>query len=379
MKLSSCKFCSLLFIPIGISDLLLRFLGSSALRLLLLIFLLPSCDSNSPEPDPIDLTAQNGLGIYVMNEGVFPAGNGSVSFLNTEGELLEDKLFQTSNNLPLGNVVQSMLKVGEELWIVVNNSQKIEVVKAETCESVQTIDLDVSPRYLAMLGASKAYLTSIFSDEILVLNTSEKTVDKRIAIPTKDAKQAWTEQIIVDKGFAYVSSMKDGEILVIDTQTDEVMDQIKVGIDPGSMVLDSAGHLWVLCSGGFCPNCSTASLFQIQLSDRTILQQFEFEEDDRPGELTLSASGNQLFYLKGGDIYKMDLEDKALPITPFISGTNRQLYRLSAHDEANRIFATDAIDFTQKGELLLYDTTSGELVWKQKVGLIPGETYLIRN
>jgi hypothetical protein len=66
-----------------------------------------------------------------INEGAFGQGNGSISFLNTDSNTFSEDLYFAANNLPLGDVAQSISLYDNRAFIAVNNSQKMEVVSLE--------------------------------------------------------------------------------------------------------------------------------------------------------------------------------------------------------------------------------------------------------
>src|SRR5690606_15658251 len=91
-------------------------------------------------------------GILVLNEG----GHASVSYINAAGQVTNN-IFQTANNVDeLGSIAQGMATDGEVTLIMLNASDKIEVVDARTFESIKTIDEGIIlPRY-AVIHEGKA-------------------------------------------------------------------------------------------------------------------------------------------------------------------------------------------------------------------------------
>src|SRR5690606_6997354 len=90
---------------------------------LLFIFLtFLSCKDEEIIPPIPELSEE---GIFVLNEGNFTFGNGSLSYLDLNTEEIYNQIFFDVNGFPLGDVPQSMLEVGDVMYIVVNNSGKI--------------------------------------------------------------------------------------------------------------------------------------------------------------------------------------------------------------------------------------------------------------
>jgi hypothetical protein len=70
-----------------------------------------ACKKDDPEPPPPVNETDYGSGIFILNEGPFQNGTGTITYLSRNGFERVDNLFQTANNLtPLGNIVQSWYK-----------------------------------------------------------------------------------------------------------------------------------------------------------------------------------------------------------------------------------------------------------------------------
>ncbi len=85
--------------------------------------------------------------VFIVNEGPFQTGSGSISAFNRESLEVTNNLFETANGRPLGNIVQSMSVYKDRGFIVVNNANKIEVVNLKDFKSDTTIENLALPRY----------------------------------------------------------------------------------------------------------------------------------------------------------------------------------------------------------------------------------------
>ena len=94
---------------------------------------------------------ERGGGFFVVNEGAFQQGNGSFGFFNALSGEYEDAVFASQNDLPLGDVVQSALNIDDRIYIVVNNSNKIEILEADSLKSTGRIEGLNSPRYMTQV------------------------------------------------------------------------------------------------------------------------------------------------------------------------------------------------------------------------------------
>ena len=170
------------------------------------LILILSCTKNTDKP--ID-TYLSGSGVFILNEGNFRWGNGSLSFYSYDSAKIYNDLFLNINERPLGDVPNSMVIYGEMAYIVVNNSGKIEVVNKSTLLSQSTIDDLISPRNMAVVTNSKAYVTSIYSDSVAIINLNSNTISGYINI------RRTSEAIVVSGSKAYISNWVGGDEIMV--------------------------------------------------------------------------------------------------------------------------------------------------------------------
>src|SRR5688572_27698030 len=79
--------------------------------------------------------------VFVINEGNYLDADGTVSAIDPRSGVVVHDIFGSVNEgRALGDVVQAMTIHEDKAYIVVNNSNKIEVVNANTFESISVID-----------------------------------------------------------------------------------------------------------------------------------------------------------------------------------------------------------------------------------------------
>jgi YVTN family beta-propeller protein len=332
---------------------------------LLLILILTFTLSCTKKSDTGTDTFVAGSGVYIVNEGNFTGGNGSLSFYSYDNGLIYNDLFESINGRPLGDVPNSMTIAGEKAYIVVNNSGKIEVVNKNTLASIATIAGLISPRNFAPISNTTAYVTSIYSDSVAVINLTENSVSGYINIRRS------SESIIVYGNKAFVSNWVGGkEIMVIDILTNKVSDSIQVGIEPESMAIDRNNMLWVLCNGGWERN-NFAELDQINTTTNRVEKKLVFPSKlSSPTCLTANGTGDALYYLENG-VNKVNLAFPILPSSPLIPQTEHLFYKMGVDPVQNYIMVTDAVDYQQKGYVLLYQP-DGTFFSSNYAGIIPG-------
>ena len=113
------------------------------------------------------------------------------------------------------------------------------------------------------------------------------------------------------------------------------------------------------------------ALYCIDPETNQVIKVLEFSEKNSfPGELTINASKDTLYYLNG-DLYKAAISSVTLPEEPFIVADMRNLYRMSINKTNNNIIISDAVDYMQSGYVYIY-TGDGDEIIMIKGDIIPG-------
>lgn len=302
-------------------------------------------------------------GILITHEGNFNQGNASVTYISNDFATIENNIFSAVNNVALGDTAQSMTFNGEFAYIIVNNSDKIEVVNRFTFESVATIFGIDNPRYMAVSNG-KGYVTawgdfSDTTDDILaVIDLGTNTIVNTIST------SYLPEEIVAtgDKVFVTTGIFSFGnQIDIVNTVTDALVTSVTVGNSPDSIQIDSDGDVWVLTS---------ENLVEINSVDNTISKTIIFDSSVAPSKLNYDGAGN--FYYKSADgIFKLAESDTTLPVTAEFSGIS--FYDMTVND--GKLYGVDAGDFTSNGTLTVYDLSTNTEIQSETVNIIPGEVY----
>ncbi|MCA1755857.1 MAG: hypothetical protein LC649_00125 [Bacteroidales bacterium] len=348
-----------------------RYCREKVLKTLFLIMvIMQGCTDKSPEQQSPGLFS--GDGFFIGNEGNFRSGNGSLSFYSYDSIHVYNNLFSVVNGRPAGDVLNYIAIHGDHLFMVVNNSGKVEVTDAGTLESEASVTGLLSPRNIAFISDTKAYISSLYSDSVTIFNPEGFIIEGYINIGRT------SEYITVKGNRAWISNWSMGNtITVIDTENDLVDGVIVVASEPGRIVEDSDGMLWVLCSGGYM-NTEYPALYRIDPALMSVDVELRFENIlSSPSELMINKTGDRLFFLNG-DIFSMGTEDIRLPDDPIIESCDRNFYRLGYDAHRDIIYATDAVDYMQKGHVYGYNQAGDEVI-SFEAGIIPGSFAFTGN
>lgn len=313
-------------------------------------------------------------GLFITNEGNFQYGNASLSFYDPLEKSVENELFYRANAMKLGDVAQSMTIRDGIGWIVVNNSHVIFAIDIETGKEIGRITNLTSPRYIHFLSNEKAYVTQIWDNRIFIVNPSTFEITGYIPVPRMTMEQGSTEQMVQYGKYVFVNCWSyQNRILKIDTETDSVVDELVVGIQPTSLVLDKNNKIWSVTDGGYEGSpygYEAPSLYRIDAETFTIEKEFRFNFGDAPSEVQLNGTKDKIYWIND-DIWEMDVTADVLPSNPFLDSRGTIYYGLTIDPASGDVYVADAIDYQQQGMILRYSSEGAELD-KFYVGIIPG-------
>ena len=115
------------------------------------------------------------------------------------------------------------------MFVVVNNSGKIYALDMQSAGYKGLVTGLTSPRYIHFLSENKAYVSDLYSHNLWIVNPKSYQITGEIEL-----KQGHTSEYMVQIGnFVYVSSWSfDEYLLIIDTETDFLVDSIRVHPQP---------------------------------------------------------------------------------------------------------------------------------------------------
>ena len=318
--------------------------------------------------------ASTGSGLFIVNEGNFQYGNATLSYYNPVTKTVENEIFYRANAAKLGDVAQSMTIHNDVGWVVVNNSHVIFAIDLATFKEKGRITNFTSPRYVHFVNDNKAYVTQLWDNRIAIINPSTYTIIGYIDIPNMNTESGSTEQMVQYGKYVFVNGWSyQNRLLKIDTETDTVVGELTVGIQPTSIVLDKNNKLWTVTDGGYEGSpygYEAPSLFRIDPETFTIEQQFQFDLGDAPSELVLNGTKDKLYWINN-DVWCMSVDEDHIPVRPFLPYQHTKYYGLTVNPNNGDVYVADAIDYQQQGIVYRY-SSGGELMDKFYVGITPG-------
>ncbi len=342
-----------------------------------------SCSNDDDNQTPEVPLGSYDNGVLVLNQGGFGHGDATVSFISSDFSSQQNDIFSIVNpTITLGDTGQDIGLNDEKAYIVLNVSNKIQIVNRYTMKNITSITEGLkNPRYIAFANG-KAYVTNWGvakdpnDDYVAVIDLNTNAVTSKIPV------LEGPERIIVNAGKLYVAQTGGfgygTKITVIDASTNKVTTTIAVGDVPDSMQIEN-GNLWVACAGN--PSYATApavqsagSLVKVSLATNQVVNTYAYTD------LTKSVSNlvlveNDAYYTSGSGIYKFALSGTALPETQLFSTLEQGVYGVySFAINNNNVYVGDAGNYQNSGKVYTYSMT-GTLIKTFSVGVIPAGFY----
>mgnify|MGYP000019422882 FL=1 len=242
-----------------------------------------------------------GAGLFITNEGNFQYGNATLSYYDPATKRIQNEVFFRANGMKLGDVAQSMTIYDNKGWVVVNNSHVIFVIDLNTFKEIGRIENLTSPRNIQFLRDEKANLTQLCATRIFIINPKKYEITGYIQVPDMTMESGSTEQMVQYGKYVYCNCWSyQNRIIKIDTETDQVVDELKVGIQPTSLVMDKYNKMWTVTDGGYEGSpygYEAPSLYKIDTETFTVEKQFKFKLGDWPSEVQLNGERDKLYWI----------------------------------------------------------------------------------
>ncbi len=324
--------------------------------------------------DPVKGKYQTG--VLIANEGGFGSANGDVTYYNASPALLEQTIFKNVNGTFPGDVLQSITIDGDNGYLVLNGSNKIEIVDDNTFKSKNTFSdklLD-KPRYLQVVNG-KAYISvwGPYDSNFILTGSYVLVVDvKTLQVVTSIPTDAGVENLLYNGKYLFASNYNFGSsstVSIIDPSTNALVKNITLAAGPAGMVLDANNKLWVITTGTYAGN--DGKLFRVDPSTFDIEQAIDLGAN--PGvDLGLSPDKKSLYYSVNSLVYKMDITATSAPGTAWSSTTLTSLYALGVDPKTGEVYLGDALNFSSEGKVFIYNT-DGSLKTSISTGISPGQ------
>ncbi len=325
-----------------------------------------SCSSDNDEPEEY-----YGNGFLIANEGKFQSPTAEVTFLSSDLNIQKNNIFSSSNGgTILGDVLQTIAFNGDNAYLLLNNSNRIQVVNRANFKIKGEIKAELAaPRYMAFANNSIYVTNDKFGGEkyVSVYKLSDNSFIKKI--PVTGA----AERIVEAGNKIFVQNASYGygnKITYINTFTNEVQDVIELpNGDITKMIADNQ-NVYAIAAG-------TADSYIYQISNTGSVVKTTTLTGIANAK-NLEISNGRFYFSSGTKVYAMDMAATTAPASPLFTVASSvdpysDLYGFSVIND--KIFTSDSNGFTAGSKIVIYSAVSGTIIKTLTAGLGSNAVY----
>lgn len=312
-----------------------------------------SCRNDDPIVDVQPKGAYEN-GIIMSNEGNFGSPTATVSFISNDLATVENNVYSANNGgAALGDVLQNVGLNGDNAYLILNNSNKIEVVNRYTFKKVATVSDQVSqPRYIAFANNNYYVTNSSGSSKFVnVYSSATNAFVKKIPLTSGGERIVEASGRIVVQNASFGSGKK---LTFIDPVSNIVESEVLVPNGNIQKTISNGGNVYTIAS------TSTDSYIYKLSSTGTITSTITLS--GIADAKNLEIDGSKIYFSSGSKIYTMDMSSPSVPTTPIITLADNSwsaLYGFGVID--GKIYISNANGFTEDSTVEIY-STSGTLI-----------------
>lgn len=333
-------------------------------------------------------------GCYLLNEGNMSMNKASLDFYDLERGVYERDVYRRANPsivLGLGDVGNDLQVYGQKLYIIVNASNKIEVLDARTAKRIKVIDL-INCRYIAFHDG-KAYVSSYNgtislgpnspNGKVVEIDTASLSITREVAVGRQpDGVAVANNKLYVANSGGYNPNAYERTLSVIDIPSFQEIKRLDVEINLHRVKSDDRGFIYVTSRGDYKGNHS--NLFIIDSKSDKIVDDIgksisNFWIDGKQlysyaTEWNSLEQKNTISY----DLFNLD-NLAASGITYIQDGLEKKIaipYGIAVHPATKDIFLTDAKNYVTPGTLY-HLNAAGKLLRSFETGDIPAHMAFI--
>ena len=343
------------------------------------------------------------IGMYVLNEGNMGSNKCTLDFLDLSGNTptvhYHRNIYAECNPTvvkELGDVGNDIQIYGSKMWLVINCSDKVEVVNASTCERIGQVDIPNCRN--VVFDGPYAYVSSYVgpvdmdADVQLGMVYQVDTLSLRILNTVTVGYQPEEMAILDGKLYVansggYIAPIYDHTVSVVDLQTFTEERKIDVGVNLHRCRTDRYGQLWVSSRGNY--GSKKACLYWL--------------EKDAQGQMTMGGTlaqavsdlcivGDSLYFFGSEwneaeqrntvsygiiNVRTHEVVTRELSNAPEVAAI-RMPYGIIVNPKERDFYLMDAKNYVSSGELLHF-LPDGTFDWKVSTGDIPGHAAFLEK
>lgn len=335
-------------------------------------------------------------GFYVLNEGNMGSNKCTLDFFDyTTGNYRRNIYAEINPNVvkELGDVGNDIQIYGGKLYVVVNVSNKIEVLDAKTAKRIKTIQLQ-NCRYIKFKDG-KAYASSYAGPvdinpnspkgKVVEIDTTSLAIQRQVTVGYQPEEiEIVGNQLFVANSGGYMVPNYDKTVSVIDLNTFTETKKINVAINLHRLKKDNYGDLYVSSRGDYYNVPS--SLFLVDAATGTVKKDFHLAVSE------MTIVNDKLYYYGNEFNYNTHSYTKTFGIIDVkteqvisdkiidqeYADAIKAPYGIAVNPITEDIYITDARNYVSTGFVYCFNK-SGHFKWKTEGGNIPAHfTFLYK-
>ena len=346
-------------------------------------------------------------GMYLVNEGNMGSNKCTLDFLDyTEGIYMRNIYPERNPTVvkELGDVGNDVQIYGNKLYIIVNCSNKVEVLDARTGVRIKQIEIP-NCRYICFRREHayvSSYVAGVLIDPNAPLGAVFKIDTASLQVVDKVTVGYQPEEMVVLGDYLYVANSGgyrvpyyDNTVSVVEFEGFRQEQQIVVGLNLHRIKADKYGKLWVSSRGNYndiySPYGSVPSNLFV-LDKRVGYNEMIVTDTINIPCSNMAIHGDSL-YLYSHDYDNItqqstltygiiNIKTKKVVSKNFITdGTEKEIkmpYGISIHPETGDIYVTDAKNYVSTGTLSCYNK-EGKRKWRVSTGDIPAHMVYLKK
>ncbi len=377
------------------------------LLVLAALMLLASCqedESTPPAEDenvPVEGTESKIVGMYLLNEGNWGSNKCTLDYLDYESGRYIRNLYGERNPtvvMGIGDVGSDIQVYGSKLYVVVNCSNKMEVLDAATGIRITQVDIP-NCRYVrfyegyayvsSYIGSGEHENTNEALGAVYKVDTlSLKVVDECAVGYQPEELEVVGNRLYVANSGGYLYPTYDNTVSVVDLTTFEEVAKVVVDVNLHRLKSDSDGNLWVTSRGDYA--AIPSDLYVLTVGDNP--SKVQVTDTLNVPCSNFCISGDSLFYYSSEWSYtaqssvitygiintKTRQKVSSGFITDGTAGDITAPYGINVHPETGDIYITDAKNYVSSGMLHCY-SSDGVHQWSVRTGDIPAHMCFVSN
>ena len=332
-------------------------------------------------------------GFYLVNEGNMNMNKASLDYMDYTTGIYRRNIYNQANPSlvkGLGDVGNDIGVYGSKVYVVVNISNKVEVLDAKTGKRLGQVNI-TNCRYVTF-HEGKVYVSAYLGQVgdasqpygiVAQIDTASLKEERRVNVGRQPEEMAIVGQkLYVANSGGYSPKNYERTVSVIDLNSFTVIKNIDVAINLHRLKADKYGDIYVTSRGNYYD--INSKMFVIDTKTDQVKKTFDIAVSN------LAIDGDIAYFygtewnydkLETTITYGMlNVKDEVILDRKFITdGTDKQIkipYGIAVHPITKEVFVTDARNYISPGTLYCFDPL-GRKKWSVKTGDIPAHFAFI--